>query len=359
MKAGMSITELAREIDRQENAKEDYIVPSTRMRLEVVEEAPNMVIDNGGDKAFPIGQVGHEQIGQHYSIPKPYYDRMLSDSPSLLVRNVNHWIDRSDERRFVRVLDNRMRAFLSDKFRPLDNILIANAAMPVLGEMANDSTLGLQIVAAQITERRLYIQCVTPKVTRDVKQGDPVQMGITIVNSEVGCGSVRVEPLIWRLVCLNGMVRAHSLKRHHVGKRLGTDDVLDYQDFYASETIEADNTAFLLKIRDTVKNAFDVLRFNEEVERLQLAAENKIETKKIESAVVNVTKKFPQYLSKGDTDGIMRHLIEGGDLSQWGLANAITSLAHDAKNQDQAYDYERVGGKVIDLSPSEWSSMAQ
>jgi hypothetical protein len=251
-----------------------------------------------------------------------------------------------------------MRAFLSDKYRPLDNYLIAAAALPVLAEMGNSSELGLQIVSTQITDRRLYIQCVSPKMTEMVKVGDEVKMGITISNSEVGCGSVRVEPTIWRLICLNGMIRAHALKRHHIGKRLGTDDVLDYNDFYATETIEADNHAFLLKIRDTVKNAFDVLKFKEDVLRLQEAASNVMAIKKLDKAVENVTKKFVNYLSKSDSDDILKHLITGGDLTQWGLANAVTSLAHTAKNHDSAYNFERVGGKIIDLSPTEWNVIA-
>jgi hypothetical protein len=360
MKPGLSLTELAREIERQENSKEDYIVPTDKMamRVRLADHRPVMQIENGDAMEFPVGPIAHEQLATHYEIPRRYYDRMLESSPELLVRNVNHWVQKTDEKRFIRTLDGNMRAFLSDKYRPLDNYLIAKAAMPTLGEMANDNSLGLQIVSAQITERRLYIQCVTPRITEEVKVGDEVQMGITITNSEVGCGSVRVEPLIWRLACLNGMVRTHSLKRHHVGKRLGTNDVLDYNDFYASETVEADNQAFLLKVRDTVRNAFDVLKFREEVELLQLAAENRIETKKIETAVEKVTKKFVGYLSRSDEDDILRHLIEGGDLTQWGLANAVTSCAHDAKDQDKAYDYERVGGKIIDLSPSEWRSLA-
>jgi hypothetical protein len=92
---------------------------------------------------------------------------------------------------------------------------------------------------------------------------------------------------------------------------------------------------------------------------MRLAAENKIQTKKIETSVLNVTKKFQGYLGKSDEDDILKHLIEGGDLSQWGLANAVTACAHDADSQDKAYDYERVGGKIIDLSPSEWKSLAQ
>ena len=40
----------------------------------------------------------------------------------------------------------------------------------------------------------------------DVVPGDTVQGGVIISNSEVGLGAVSVQPLLYRLVCTNGMV---------------------------------------------------------------------------------------------------------------------------------------------------------
>ena len=45
------------------------------------------------------------------------------------------------------------------------------------------------------------------------KVGDEVQAGFIIGNSEVGAGSVFVEQLVWRLICLNGMRRGQSLRK--------------------------------------------------------------------------------------------------------------------------------------------------
>ena len=40
----------------------------------------------------------------------------------------------------------------------------------------------------------------------EVKQGDTVQAGIIISNSEVGLGSLSLRTFLYRLVCLNGMI---------------------------------------------------------------------------------------------------------------------------------------------------------
>jgi hypothetical protein len=55
----------------------------------------------------------------------------------------------------------------------------------------------------------------------------------------------------------------------------------------------------------------------------------------------------------------MRHLIEGGDLSKYGLHSAITRAAQDVESYDRASDLERVGGQVIELGRGEWKVLAE
>ena len=53
----------------------------------------------------------------------------------------------------------------------------------------------------------------------EVSPGDIVQAGVIISNSEVGLGSVSIQPLIYRLVCSNGMVvNEAAARRNHVGR---------------------------------------------------------------------------------------------------------------------------------------------
>ena len=52
----------------------------------------------------------------------------------------------------------------------------------------------------------MYIKVVNPRLQADVVPGDVVQAGVIISNSETGLGSVTIQPLIYRLVCSNGMV---------------------------------------------------------------------------------------------------------------------------------------------------------
>jgi hypothetical protein len=64
-------------------------------------------------------------------------------------------------------------------------------------------------------------------------------------------------------------------------------------------------------------------------------------------------------LSKVEGGGVLRHLIEGGDLSKWGLANAVTALAHDASDYDRSVELERAGAKVIELDRTQWTRLSE
>lgn len=62
----------------------------------------------------------------------------------------------------------------------------------------------------------MYIKVVNERIQTEVVPGDIVQAGILISNSEVGMGSVSVKPLIYRLVCTNGMVADVGVGKRHV-----------------------------------------------------------------------------------------------------------------------------------------------
>lgn len=353
---GKTLMDLADEITRIEDSKKDLIVPTEKLTMTSTyipgePEAPRglgLAIDNGQTELVDIGPVAHEQIADRLKIPRRYYQRMAEEAPDLLSQNVNTWLHRQPEKRLVRILDGRARAFLSDRYRPLDNYMLASAAFPALRDQ-----IGLEILSCQITERRLYVQAVTTAVSARVV-GDVIQAGCVVSNSEVGCGSVKVESLLYTLACQNGMIRAHSLKRHHVGKRINADDVTNYE-IYESETIAKDNEAFMLKIRDVVRHAFNEAAFRKDIQKLEEAADRNIETGKIEDVVEDVTKRFS--LSEDEGKNALHHLIEGGRLNQYGLANSVTRIANDLEDYDRAVELERVGGQIIDLSDKEWAAI--
>lgn len=346
MKAGKSIQELARELDRQTAAKRDFVVNTQCM--DFAESADRISLFDKGQQHFSgpldlsMSDLFHRQLGASLGIPAKYYDKMRESSPPLLSNNVNWWLQNEPNKHTIRTLDGRARAFLSDRYRRIDNYDIAKAALPVIGEMPD-----ARVDSCEVTENRMYIKIVNPRLEAEVQKGDIVQAGIIISNSEVGLGSVSVMPLVYRLVCLNGMVvNDLGQRKYHVGR--ANDESWE---LYSDTTLQADDTAFMLKLADIVRTAVDEARFSMVVDKLREAAGVKIEGDI--PAVVELTSK--QYgINKTEENDIMRHLIEGGDLSLYGLSSAVTRASQDVADYDRATTLEGVGWQIATMSAEIW-----
>jgi hypothetical protein len=362
MKEGRTLQELAAEVARQKAAKRDFVGPSMGLEMSQdfsgTQEHPVNSLSLGVGKAgrFDINDLAHEQIADRLEIPRRYYDRLRSAAPQLLATNVNHWFTHKPENRMVRTLDNRVRAFLSDRYRPLDNADLAEAVLPALFEHPD-----LAIQSCEITERRLYLKAINPRVQGEVKPGDIVQAGVLISNSEVGAGSLAIQPMTYRLVCKNGAILADgALRKYHAGKALGNGgagdgDMLPWERL-SDETRQATDKALWLQVRDLAKAALDEAIFGQALGKMRDAAGQKIEAGPTE--VVEVTaRRFG--LQEGEKVSILKALIEGADLSRLGLANAVTAASQGIDNYDRATDLERLGGQILELPPSSWRLLSE
>lgn len=379
MKAGMDLNALAAEITRQAEASRDFKSPTTELTVSVLahEENPTPKLQINGHGKFDMTPLMHDQIGSYTGIPAKYYDRMLAEKPELLADNVNSWLHDKKETRLVRTLDGNARAFLSNRYRTIDNVQVAEAVLPIFAEIG--PKLGLRVESSMVTDTRLYIKAVTPKleavITREraaaiartgSTHGDRpsqiageeivVQSGIVISNSEVGLHSFKIEPLLFILACYNGaIIPGAGMKRYHIGRH--TEEQEQAIEVFADDTRQADDRALLLKMRDVVRASFDEVQFRQLAEHLTITTANKIEgdlTKVVEKTVEVYS--LPEVAS----GSILKHLAGGADLTQWGLSNAITAYAQDDKlNYEQATELERVGGDVLMLEPQKWEALAQ
>ena len=342
MQARMSLQELAQKVIDTKKIKADYITPSNLMSMN---DDGTLKLGLSGNN-YGVGIIAHEQLSSKLGIPKPYYDRMLSNDIGLLADNVNVWLKKSEDRRMVRTVGGYARAILSDRYRPLDNDMILEAVMPTLMEHK-----GLEVLSTEITDRRLYLQVASKKLEGEVKTGEVVRQGITISNSEVGLGSIKVEPMLYILKCLNGAIMATAMRKYHLGKQIEADNY----GYFSQDTINVDNVAFLMKIKDTVKGSFDELEFKQTLDKVSVTAKRKIETN-FTTVIEDVTKRFD--LNKSEGESILENLAKGGDFTQWGLSNAVTSLANTIHDYDRAIDLQRIGGRIIDLTDKEWNEVA-
>lgn len=347
----MTLTEFAERLGHTRFHKKDIIADTRSLAMIGSDTGPMLDVNTGeGHEVFKINKHAHGQLASWLKIPKPYYDRLRHDHPDLLAHDVSALLNREHDRRMVRTLDGTARAFLSDKFRvDMDNFDVANAALPILYDVPD-----LRVLSLGVTDTRMYIKAEFPRLRSAVKVGDEVTAGIVISNSEVGAGSLRVEPLVYRLICSNGMIAGTTLKKFHVGARHGLSD--EAYAVLSQETREKAAEALQAIVTDVVKAATDEAGFKARVENLIDADQQKLETTNVPKAVEVLGNKLN--LTQEEQGGILKNIIEGGSLTRWGIANAVTRLSQDVDDYDRATELERAGGNVISLARSEWEQIS-
>jgi hypothetical protein len=214
------------------------------------------------------------------------------------------------------------------------------------------NALGLRVESADVSSTRLYIKAVSEKIAGTVV-GEAVQAGIVISNSEVGLHSFRVEQFLYILSCTNGAIRPDSaMRKYHVGK--ASQELDNAFEVFADETRKADDKALMLKMRDVVTASFDGDRFNDYLKGVALTANRKIvnSPREIVDKIIEING-----LSETFGDGILGKLLQHGDLTQWGLSNAITEFCQTVPSYEDSTTMERIGGEILELGAEKWDEL--
>ena len=223
------------------------------------------------------------------------------------------------------------RALCSNRYKRIDNDVVANHSLNKLMD------LGLDIKYSHYDRDTLNITAVNPKLEGEVTKGDVVQSGVTITNSEIGSGSLIIQPFIYRLVCTNGMVAPRYLNRfysRHVGKIV----------------IDPSNDDQYVTIIDKMQKQIDLISsndvWNESYDGLVKATKQSINSHQI----VELAKRHG--VSESERAQIFERLNHYvGDTfttTKYDLANAVTNIANDEeKSNERARKLQELGGLII------------
>jgi hypothetical protein len=353
-----TLAAFAEAILKQQEAKRDFVVDGRAMSFRPDDDTNEMILAwdapseiegiAGGVEAMPLRDHAHGQMAAKTGIPKRYYDRMREEATSLLSTNVEYWLRDEPKRHMIRTIDGRVRALLSDRYRRLDHAdLMEQAVLPSLGEID-----GLTFQVASLTDEKLHLNVILPRLYAEIAVGDVVQAGVQITNSEVGGGRLRVLPRIWRLVCLNGLlIPAEGMSQYHVGRRIEDETY----EIFADDTLAADDHAFFLKVRDAVRASLDQARFEQIVASLRETTEGP----KVADPVAASEVLANSYdLTKEEGRSVLLRLAQGGDFSRWGMVNAVTAAAKSADTFERQAEMELVGGALVAATPREWTKIA-
>ncbi len=343
-----------------EESRVDVVAPTSTMRANVVE---GMVVQDGAEEeikelrlefderdevttarhSMPLTPWGHRQLAEKCGIPIKYYEKLREHGLlQLAADNINGWIDQRD-RRFIRTQNGRIRAILSDKYRVMDHMQVIKAA----GEKATQ--YGAKVAKCELTNTRLYMKLVVPHIIEEIRAGDKLIQGIVFSNSEVGAGSFRAEPFAMRLICKNGMIGMDTVSRIHLGSKM--EEGL----WKSEETENLEIHTIYSQVKDLVEATFNPDKFRMWMEALRQTTEVKLNDPS--DAVKNIVGeyKIPEYM----TDNILNALVSEGDPTQYGLINAVTTVAGQTDNIDHRIDLERIGGELSVMEQPQFDKMVQ
>lgn len=353
-----NLVSMASELQRRMEAKKDFVAPTPK--IEVTQAVPmDMAITNEGaphhlklgDQYLTMTDHFRRQISSTYKIPADYAERIRTAHPRLYSQTLNTFFQQEPSNRMIRTLDGKARAFLSDRFRPLDNHDLMEAILPAI--MQHES---IQIPSIDISDNKFYLKAVFPRIQTEIRKGDVVQIGLVISNSEVGDGALSVSPLVYRLVCLNGMIAAdYAHRRSHIGRRNEADE--NIQQFLTDQTRRLDDAAFFAKTRDMVNGVLSNLTLEKIASKMREATEQKIATANLNEIVEVTGEKFGY--NENTKAGILDHLIKGNDFTRYGLMNAVTRQSQDEADYQLATQLEADGGKIIELARNDWKEIAE
>ena len=375
-----SLADLASMLKDQHARKVDVVAPATTIRstdgLLVIEGAEPVITEEGVTSAagtYRPTVVADEGIAEKLRVPVGYLKRLRQERPDLYDANVNGMLhgrrakvrlpngggeptvlreavpadDRSFLVRAFRGDDGGVgvaRAFLSDRYRIVDNLDVLTAALDGI----RASGAEVEVTSCDLTDRRMYVKVAAPGIAAMAPallngyrspfsgaQGadNPVVFaGFVVSNSETGGGAFTITPRLTIKVCDNGLtINKDALRNVHLGGKLD-EGVVRWSD----ETQQRNLDLVRSQATDAVRTFLDVDYVTGAVATIEAQAGRQLDDPAKTVQHVARTLRFGEEAA----DSILDHFIRGGQTTAGGVLQAVTSYAQTIADADTAAEVE-------------------
>lgn len=379
MKAGMSLESLLTTVMEQRYSKRDFVA-NTKESISMVaaDDMPNKValvlLKEGSSELerFSITENCHRQIAGRLSIPLKHYFRMLADYRDLIINEVNAIFQREPQTRLLRTLDGKARAFLSDRYRTIDNDEVLEQVLPKVVKGEVQSTM----LSSNVSENRMYLKVLftDDSLAQDIGElerpqnhiggqangsiRDIIRPGAIISNSETGHGRLKIEGFFFRDFCYNGCVYGTSdifnFKRNHIGGKLETNGG-DFEVF-TDDTKRKQNELIIAEVFDAINALTNVQNVAKMGDTLRAAKA----TEKAGNAFASIDQLAKEVdIRDAEKEDIISNFLQDGDFTKWGMTNAVTKVANtDKVDYERACELENIGAQILDLNTAQWNRIA-
>ena len=302
-------TQVEQGIAEDDRSKWDRKAPAAALRI--AEDGALELNRDGRTERFAFSELATSQMCGRLGIPVPYYRRLPAE---LRATVANYDLGRLAENSYLlRGKDQWIRAFLSADYVAFNNGHIAETVKGLL-RGANVS-----VKSFVLEETHLFLKIISDEI---VDSDSGLKAGIMIGNSEVGMGSVSVEPFVYRLLCTNDLIVTQEKSFRHAHIHLTISELRNRMADAISDAFKIAASVldlFLLSREESVADPVETIR--------QLAESRKM------------SQKF--------ADEVVSSYAAEPDPTRFGVINAFTRSAQKL-GPLQRIEVERFGGTLLE-----------
>lgn len=320
------LTDFIKQVHDDSQGKVDFTETASNLRMDTLgrlitktDEGATFKLDfNDWGLGQALGRVnapGLRQYGKHLQEIGETYK--LSN---LFNFHLEKTVEEDGDREWlVRTKGNTCRACLSNRYGIIDNEHIAHN----LYERFKDSNI--DVVGSGLSDNYMNIRLILNDLQLNagtLEKRDNLHFGIHCINSEVGASSVIIYPMIFRLICTNGMIavkhKGNVFKQRHTISSEDTQSAIDE------------------KISSILEEG------KEQMELFAGARERKV--KEPERVIENIVnhERLPVSL----TERVVNSYLEEPEPTEYGVLNAFTRTARNLNFEDRV-ELERLAGNLL------------
>ena len=259
-------------------------------------------------------------------------DEQDADVMTYLANNSLRRLDQDKEYRLRTYTDGTCRAFVTDKYAPIDNRWYLDQLRENLPEGRLSHWRG--------DEDTIFGNILLPDTIIDYGQSDDSDYGgmLSIGNCEIGKRRISQVPSLFRSICLNGCIwgqcKGKEIKKRHIGEiDLGELSYAIYENIEAQLPLLDAGVRKLLALRE-----LEV----EEAKMQQVFATVAMDHKLTKKEVSEVFSQWGQF--------------EREDRNLFGVVNAVTRAGQTLDNMSWVR-FDGIGGQLMDTSESRWAGI--
>jgi len=339
------MNEIVNRVEKDSIGKIDLTASTFRM-------ADNGLLWVGGEdgecQQMKLNRHAASQMFSKFNMPGKYFSNLLQEDPELTAYHFNKVVDKTPhEDLFIRTktgihtdVDDEgneetedssipvIRGVMSDMYAVLDNDMVVRGLQAVINKFGND----YQIVTHHLDDRRMHIRILFPTTARQFgytkdNLGDILQVGIDIVNSEVGISSMNIAGLVWRLICTNGLRR------------------MDRGETFIQRHIYLDTPTFYNRIGHAmtkgIQSGIDTMVNFSESKKFELI--RPMQSMQVIGKQYDLTKTIVERAQE-----VWEH-----DATAYGVINSFTAAARGLDNE-RRLELEKVSGRLLTLNTKDW-----